>query len=537
MREVFLRPEASNRYDVILRFPFLPPFSVSDVDWFWVINKQFPPILGNAGPNQSISTELVQAGSDFCFRLPFEALLGFGLDIVFFSVAESSLLSLNSIVGREGGSIQFFGSGEDAIYIKFKCSKSTLDIFRVLPSFNVRFMRYGVTWWEGEASLVDFAGSVLEAGSKVDVVSVTILLKGKQMATVGPAIGMFDFMAEQEITTDLMCNEADWNFRSALNNFDLDSYYNFSWYCFLPLEETIFLTDIIVVRCALPSGWGYRKSHVVGYAAGAGVNYQKRIRVHYGSGTDNDENVYCGSHCKADFGDVRFTCGDGLTLLDYWLESKVDGDCAVFWVEVADDLSAVDQTIYIYYGNAAAATKSNGVNTFPLFNDASIAGWDQTYRHPDEYYGPATVTVEADYLKASGTHGYEVNVYFSKVLNVTAGQGYMLRTYRVTAVSTDSDVAVTPVCGLYYANGDAAGNIVGASWTKLFSMTSDYTWHSGTFTAPSETITLSEQSLQHDATGQPHPQAIDHRFRNIILRKYVSPEPADGAWGSEEILN
>ncbi|MFZ0965718.1 MAG: DUF2341 domain-containing protein [Candidatus Bathyarchaeia archaeon] len=36
------------------------------------------------------------------------------------------------------------------------------------------------------------------------------------------------------------------------------------------------------------------------------------------------------------------------------MESKVDSDNAVFWVEVADDLSSQDRTIYVYYGKSDA---------------------------------------------------------------------------------------------------------------------------------------------------------------------------------------
>ncbi|MEM3697109.1 MAG: hypothetical protein QXQ94_06380, partial [Candidatus Bathyarchaeia archaeon] len=70
------------------------------------------------------------------------------------------------------------------------------------------------------------------------------------------------------------------------------------------------------------SGWSYRKSHVINSASGAGTNYQVRVKAHYGSGTDNGENVYLNSHCRTDFGDVRFTDDDGETVLDYWMESK-----------------------------------------------------------------------------------------------------------------------------------------------------------------------------------------------------------------------
>ena len=119
------------------------------------------------------------------------------------------------------------------------------------------------------------------------------------------------------------------------------------------------------------TGWSYRKSHVIAPATGAGTLYQKQITVHYGSGTDGDDDVYCDNHCKTDFGDIRFTDDDGSTLLDYWMESKVDSDYAIFWVEVADSLESSAQTIYVYYGKADATTTSNGANTFPFFDDFS----------------------------------------------------------------------------------------------------------------------------------------------------------------------
>ncbi|MFX0088924.1 MAG: DUF2341 domain-containing protein [Candidatus Hodarchaeota archaeon] len=129
-------------------------------------------------------------------------------------------------------------------------------------------------------------------------------------------------------------------------------------------------------------GWSYRKSHVINSAFGAGTNYQVNIVVHYGSGTDSGFDIFCGGKCKPDFGDVRFTDNDGITLLDYWMEKKTDSDKATFWVEIADDLSTSDVTIYIYYGNPAASTTSDGDATFILFDsyddnslDASKWNW------------------------------------------------------------------------------------------------------------------------------------------------------------------
>lgn len=52
---------------------------------------------------------------------------------------------------------------------------------------------------------------------------------------------------------------------------------------------------------------------------GAGTDYQVKVIVHYGSGTDTDNEVYLNRKCESDFCDIRFTSADG-ELLDYWME-------------------------------------------------------------------------------------------------------------------------------------------------------------------------------------------------------------------------
>jgi hypothetical protein len=134
----------------------------------------------------------------------------------------------------------------------------------------------------------------------------------------------------------------------------LQNYYSTSWL-------TTWLSD-----------WLYRKLHVIDLAAGAGANYTVKITVHYGSGTDTGEDIYCNGHSKGDFGDIRFTTNDGTTLLDHWLESKTDSDNAVFWIKVSQDLSNQDIPIYLYYGKSDAVSVSNGYNTFPFFDTFDI---------------------------------------------------------------------------------------------------------------------------------------------------------------------
>ena len=120
----------------------------------------------------------------------------------------------------------------------------------------------------------------------------------------------------------------------------------------------------------MPAGFGFYKTHTLaGSADGALTNFQMSVTVHFGSGTDSGADVFLAGKCQTDFDDIRFTDAAG-TDIDYWRESKVDSDNAVFWVEVPSipaSPSTVD--IRIYYSNAGAADAGNIRNTFLMGDD------------------------------------------------------------------------------------------------------------------------------------------------------------------------
>ncbi len=127
-------------------------------------------------------------------------------------------------------------------------------------------------------------------------------------------------------------------------------------------------------------GWQYRKTHTINATAGADVDYTIVLKIYYANGTDGEETVngmqygkmYCGYLVQKDFGDVRFTGDDGVTLLSYWRDEFSVGNYATFWVKISGNLTEADQTIYVYYGNAGASSTSNGASTFLWFDDASF---------------------------------------------------------------------------------------------------------------------------------------------------------------------
>ena len=119
------------------------------------------------------------------------------------------------------------------------------------------------------------------------------------------------------------------------------------------------------------NGWLYRKTNPdTKRVSGAVSNYQMWVLVGESSGSPGVA-VHCDSHCKTDFSDLRFTKGDGQTLLDYWIESvtgTTPNQVATIVVEF-DTIETADTPIYLYYGKADAPAVSSGANTFIVFDD------------------------------------------------------------------------------------------------------------------------------------------------------------------------
>ena len=126
------------------------------------------------------------------------------------------------------------------------------------------------------------------------------------------------------------------------------------------------------------SDWDYRKLVTIAGQAGAGTNYQVKLKVGESSGSTSFD-FHVENHAIAfpsainTSGDLRFTDNDGSTLLSFWVESvtgTTPNRLATIWVKVADTLES-NANIYCYYGKSGASEASNGANTFILFNDGT----------------------------------------------------------------------------------------------------------------------------------------------------------------------
>jgi len=107
--------------------------------------------------------------------------------------------------------------------------------------------------------------------------------------------------------------------------------------------------------------WWAERYYDNGYSRGYIVN----------SSIDYINSIGANDHCLPNFGDIRFTDDNGMSELDYWIESECDYSHAIIWIEVADTLDS-DTSICMYYGNETVEngiTTSNASETFLWFDD------------------------------------------------------------------------------------------------------------------------------------------------------------------------
>jgi hypothetical protein len=307
------------------------------------------------------------------------------------------------------------------------------------------------------------------------------------------------------------------------------------------------------------NNWTYRKSHLITGASGAGSDYQVKLTVHYGVGTDSGENVYLGSNGKTDFSDLRFTDNDETTLLDYWVQEKTDSDNAVVWVKVADDLGS-NATIYIYYGNAGASTASSGDSTFLFFDDFEDASIDAGKWTKDIENG--TITESGGYLRCGG--GIKSGSFGHNSLGSEVGYaGFQDNAVLFRARNSADGIGEVAFRGDYGTNVgykarfDARSNYGGSSirvppysgWGLLIAGDGDdpsaNTWYNYEIRMVGTSIDFLRNGVSRasgtDATyGSAGEIALQNHYGDhtdydwVAVRKLVATEPAHSTWGAQE---
>jgi len=308
---------------------------------------------------------------------------------------------------------------------------------------------------------------------------------------------------------------------------------------------------------ALP-GWTYRRAIDLSPATSI-ADYQVLVTLN----TSSMGNPY--ANVKADGSDIRFTASDGTTLQDYWVESWDSSGTSKIWVEVT---APVTSTLYMYYGNAAAGSASDGDATFVFFDDFSDGTLDKW-----KYLTGASVVTDDTQPSQFGTYAMDLNagtnhVKCNTALMQDAGIRVLMKdlgtggsgspdadgvvglrgsdsnTYDGILVEHDTDT------GFHFDTG-AAGSVPGDyitfdvwEWQEFVAygtIPSDHQakhWEYGA--AEPSTYSLKATSVSVTAAGLPFVRVAsgEAHISVVAVRKYVNPEPSATVGGEEpDIVN
>ncbi len=121
------------------------------------------------------------------------------------------------------------------------------------------------------------------------------------------------------------------------------------------------------------SAWTKRKPIVIDNTTGENTltDYVLEMSIGYESGM------------QTEFGDIRFTDADGVTLISHWREEYSVSSSAKYYVKVPSISAYSEQSIYMYYGNPDAEDASSGEDTFIYYDGFERKGFENAASHLD----------------------------------------------------------------------------------------------------------------------------------------------------------
>ncbi|MEM1684877.1 MAG: DUF2341 domain-containing protein, partial [Nanopusillaceae archaeon] len=162
------------------------------------------------------------------------------------------------------------------------------------------------------------------------------------------------------------------------------------------LKFWIFLVLSLVLSISFSqswlSDWQYRIPITITERSGNTLtDYQVLVVI-------NTQNLISQGKMRSDCGDIRFTDSDGITLLNYWIESGCNSANTRIWVKVPNIPANSNKTIYLYYGNPSATSMSNPKTVWLFFED-----WENS-RDPNWVDGGGFTSADWEYA-TPGFHG------------------------------------------------------------------------------------------------------------------------------------
>jgi len=315
----------------------------------------------------------------------------------------------------------------------------------------------------------------------------------------------------------------------------------------------VMLILVLMLLVGAASAWlpnsQYRKSNdIAGSPTGAQTNYQMMFIVHRTTGTDAGAHVYVGNKCNADYSDIRFTTAAADNVpLDYWIQVS-NSSIAQIWVEVPS-IPTTGTTIYMYYGNVTANSKSNGDATFRLFDH-----FDGTALNTTKWSATSGVSVGNSLVTVTGANAYR-NAISTAIFEPNTR--VLIRGTMAQSDSTALGFFSSDGLGAYFRYLWPASNAYNTlsikSSTLLISdnlgngYTGSHTWQVARVSGTEDRfavdgITVGTTHTTNIYTGnrpvglQAWTSGSSTTADWVALTKYVSPEPTSNTWGPEVSL-
>jgi len=300
-------------------------------------------------------------------------------------------------------------------------------------------------------------------------------------------------------------------------------------------------SSIITSLAGWLPGYGYRKQITInGTTAGAQTNYQMKLTVYKGSGTDSTTTptVYLNNHCQDDFDDIRFTKMDSSTSLDYWIEATSTATATV-WIEFDSLPASTSTNFYIYYGNSGASSASNRYSTFPYPLNFSFENYTPDAEPRDRPDNWSYVDGVSERVTVTGS---DPLVHQNKIIQL----GWINNTGRAgntASISQNVDLTNVGLLSLYLVSqaSDTTYNSYARSNLKVY-IDSTFIVNFGHPAAAGQIVykevAISGYSGTHTLKLQWEQISADNMsgagLDFVTLRNYASPEPTWGTWGGEE---
>jgi parallel beta-helix repeat protein len=314
----------------------------------------------------------------------------------------------------------------------------------------------------------------------------------------------------------------------------------------------------IVVTPPAEQGWRYyRPVAIVNNVAQNLTDYQ----IHF---TLDTARLIAEGKMRSNCWDIRVVLGDWQTFLPYWIEPNTcNTNNTRIWAKVPLIPASSVTTIYLLYGNPSATSKSNASATFYYYDDGSLfSTWTQgTYECINDF---SEGNPPPSY-KCPSVLGY----YMYKDINLTPNMAvfYNVKTDRLgdfyflvdsTGAGQMCRMGISYIIGFAETSNwtswgsPSSGYILGGrgEWYRfaiVIEQTSASLYYSNggdTRVSPAietfinkikGTYTITNNGGYIGLVGDAYSQYDNTWWDNIIVRKYVSPEPS-AIVGAESIL-